>query len=265
MNLTYFCHMSSEILWFSMSIAFTAVSVLVIWLLTKFRKPRGLEIKFDKPWLEGALAVGYVVGLFLILATVFFFLTQSAGGPLGGTSTQFDLRRALSQWGVYATISIIPILVIVKRRKQSFETVGVTRKNMRLSLGLGLLLSVSIIALSTTPERLLSRGVSWNSLYALIYYLAVGLGEELMFRGFLQLRCSNWLGEIRGFILASTIMALVHIPQRIFAVGLDPLEALVSALSLMPVSFLLGFLMLRTRNIAGPAALHTVANWISVL
>jgi len=256
--------MTSEILQFSMSVAFTVVSVLVIWLITKFRKSKGLEIKFDTPWREGVLAVGYVVGLFLVIAAVFFFLTQSAGGSLG-TPTQFDLRRALSQWGVYATISIIPIPIIVKTRKQSFETVGITKKNMWLSLGIGLLLSLSIIALSTTPERFMSRGVGWNSLYALIYYLAVGLGEELMFRGFLQLRCSNWLGEIRGFILASTIMALVHIPQRIFAVGLDPSAALVSALSLMPFSFLLGFFMLRTRNIVGPAVLHTVANWVSVL
>lgn len=247
-----------------MSTVFAVVFSLLIWLITKLRKPKGLEIKFASPRKEATLAIGYVVGLFLIIAAVFFFMMQSAGRPLG-TPTQYDLRRALSQWGVYAVICVIPIFVIIKTRKQSFETVGVTRKNMRLSLGIGLLLSLTIVVLSTTPERFLDRGVSWNSLYALTYFLAVGLGEELMFRGFLQLRCSNWLGEIRGFVLASTIMALVHLPQRIFAVGLDPLQALVSALSLMPISLLLGFLMLRTRNIVGPAALHTIADWISVL
>ena len=201
---------------------------------------------------------------FSVIGVVFFILEEVAGVPIG-TSGQFDIKRALSQWGVYAAISFIPISVLIKIRKQSFETVGLTRKNMRLSLGMGLILSLLFVFFSTTPERLMDRLFAYNSLYAFIYYLAVGLGEELMFRGFLQLRCSIWLGQIKGLILASTIMALIHIPQRVFAVGLDPLQALVSAVSLIPFSLLMGFFMLRTRNILGPSILHTIANWISVL
>jgi len=256
--------MPSETLRFLMLMVFTAVFFLLIWLITKFRKPESLRIKFATPWREAALAIGYVVGIFLIIAAVFFFLVQRTGNSLG-TPTQFDLRRALSQWGVYAIISIIPISVIIKIRKQSFETLGVARKNLRLSLGIGLVLSLLLVILSTTPERFLDRFVSSNTLYAFIYYLAVGFGEELMFRGFLQLRCSAWLGEIRGFILASAIMALIHLPQRIFAVGLEPLQALASSMSLMPFSLLLGFFLLRTQNVLGPAALHTITDWISVL
>jgi len=256
--------MSSEILQFSMVVFYTGGCIFLIWLVTRFRKPKSLEIKFVTPWKEAALATGYVIGLFLALAVVFFFLVQSAGGPLG-TPMQFDLPMALRQWVTYAIMFIIPVFVIIKVRKHSFETIGVTKKNLWLSFGIGLGLSLLIAALSITPEQFLNRFFSSNTFYAFIYFLAVGFGEELMFRGLLQLRCSSWLGEIKGFILASTIMALVHIPQRIFAVGLDPLSALVSALSLMPFSLLMGFLMLRTRNILGPTILHTINNWISVL
>lgn len=262
--MVYILHMPSEILQFLISITFTASFFVLIWLVTKFYKAKSLEIKFATPRKEAALATGYVIGLFVIIGVVFFLLEQHAGVPIE-TSEQFDLRRALSQWGVYAIISIIPISVIIKTRKQSFETVGVTRKNTRLSLAIGVVLSLLTMSLSTTPERFLDRLLTHNTLYALIYYLAVGLGEELMFRGFLQLRCSIWLGEIKGLILASTIMALVHLPQRIFAVGLDPLQALGSAMSLIPFSLLMGFFMLRTRNILGPAVLHTIADWVSVL
>jgi len=256
--------MTQEILQFLMQIVFTAAFFLLIWFVTRFNKPKNLEIKFTAPRRDAVLAVGYVVGLFLIIAVVFSFLVRSAGGPLG-TPEQFDIRRALSQWGVYAVMSFIPVFIILKIRKQSFETVGITRKNMRLSVGVGIVLSILVIILSTAPEQFLSNFFSGNTLYAFVYYLAVGFGEELLFRGFLQLRCSFWLGEIRGLILASTIMALVHLPQRIFAVGLDPVQALISALSLMPFSLLMGFLMLRTRNILGPSILHTVANWVSVV
>lgn len=136
---------------------------------------------------------------------------------------------------------------------------------MKLSLGIGLVLSLLLVSLSITPEQFLRRLFTLNTLYAFLYFLAVGFGEELMFRGFLQLRCSIWLGEIKGLILASTIMALIHLPQRIFVVGLDSLQALGSAISLIPFSILMGFFMLRTRNISGPAVLHTIANWVSVL
>ena len=255
--------MSSEILQLSISMVITASCFVLIWLVTKFYKPQSLKIVFANSWKEAALAIGYIIGLFLIIAVVFFFMEQSAGGPVG-TSRQFDVRRALSQWGVYAIISFIPISVIVKIRKQSFETIGVTRKNVKLSLGIGLLLSLLLVSFSAT-EQFLCRLFTYNSFYAFIYFLAVGLGEELMFRGFLQLRCSIWLGEIKGLVLASVIMAFVHLPQRIFVVGLDPLQAFGSAISLIPISTLMGFFMLRTRNILGPAVLHTIANWASVL
>ena len=255
--------MAQEILQFLMQIVFTAAFFLLIWVITRFHKPKSLEIKFAAPRKDAVLAVGYVVGLFLIIAVIFSFLAQSAGGPLGPPE-QFDFRRAISEWGVYAAMSFIPVFILLKIRKQSFETVGITKKNVRLSVGVGIVLSILVIILSTTPEQLQGNFFSGNTFYAFIYYLAVGFGEELLFRGFLQLRCSFWLGEIRGLILASTIMALIHLPQRVFAVGLDPLRALISALSLMPFSLLMGFLMLRTQNILGPSILHTVTNWVSV-
>ncbi len=256
--------MYSEALQFLFSTALTAALFVPIWLLTRLYKPKILKVEFAAPWKEGALAIGYVVGLFVMIGVAFFLLEQSAGVPIG-TSGRFDLRRALSQWGVYAAISFVPIFVILKMRKQGFETVGVTRKNIGLSLLLGVVLSLLYIFFSTTPEYLPDRLLTYNTLYAFIYYSAVGLGEELMFRGFLQLRCTTWLGEINGLIVASVIMALIHIPQRIFAVGLDPLQALVSAVSLTPFSLLMGFLMLRTKNISGPAIMHTIANWTYVL
>ncbi|NWF86431.1 CPBP family intramembrane metalloprotease, partial [Candidatus Bathyarchaeota archaeon] len=96
-------------------------------------------------------------------------------------------------------------------------------------------------------------------------YLAVGFGEELLFRGFLQLRCSVWLGEIKGLIVASVIMAFAHLPQKIFVMGTSSLQAVISATFLIPVSLLMGFFMLRTQNVFGPAILHTAMDLSNVL
>lgn len=256
--------MSSEMSQVLISIFFTAIFFVLIWLVTRFYKPKSLEIEFTAPWKEAFLAIGCVLVIFLAVTVVFFFWSKSAGGAIG-TPEQYDLLKALLEWGIYAMISFIPVLVIIKTRQQGFETVGITKKNLKLSIGVGLVLSLLFVSLSTTLERLPERLFTYNTFYAFIYYLAVGFGEELLFRGFLQLRCSIWLGETEGLVLASMIMAFIHLPQRIFVLGLDPLQALVSATLLMSFSLLMGFFMLRTQNISGPVVLHTIAGLVGIL
>jgi membrane protease YdiL (CAAX protease family) len=74
-----------------------------------------------------------------------------------------------------------------------------------------------------------------RSLRQLIFF-GGGFGEELLFRGFLQTRCTAWLGSTKGLFSASLIMAFAHIPQRIFVQGMNPTEALFSCVLLLPVS-----------------------------
>ncbi|MBE3115609.1 CPBP family intramembrane metalloprotease [Candidatus Bathyarchaeota archaeon] len=85
----------------------------------------------------------------------------------------------------------------------------------------------------------------------------------MLFRGYLQTRCVSWLGTVKGLVLASLIMAFIHLPQRLFAVGLAPVQALASAASLIPISLTLGFLFLRTKNLLGSTVLHTLIDWLS--
>lgn len=120
------------------------------------------------------------------------------------------------------------------------------------------------LAAFITPIMSNGRNVFTSSaLYGFIYFLAVGFGEELLFRGYLQTGCVSWLGAVKGLVLASLIMAFMHLPHRLFAVGMDPVQAIASAASLIPFSLAAGFLMLRTKNTLGPAVMHTILDWIS--
>jgi membrane protease YdiL (CAAX protease family) len=245
------------------SILQAAGSLFLIWLITKFRKPQSLEIKFTSPWKEAVPAIAYVAALSLLLLLRYSFvasIAQIAAGP-SAFSRQVDPRRALAQWGIYEVIFIAPVLFITGA---NFKTIGLRRKNLVISLGLGLVLSLPFMILNSPLSMLSNRFLNWNALWSLILCLAVGFGEELTFRGFLQIRLSAWMGDIKGFILASGVMALGHIPT-LLAVGQSLPQAFLNAMLLMPISLTLGFLMLRTGNVIGPAVLHTVADWVGFL
>lgn len=237
---------------------------MITWLITRFCGSEKLKVEFAAPWKDAAIALGYTVAAFLALAVVFFLWSQSIGQPIG-TSEEYDILKVLYEWGIYAMISFVPVLVILKIKHQNFESVGVTKRNWLLSISVGLILSALWLGVNTTPERFLSNAFTSNAFYGFLYFLAVGLGEELLFRGFLQLRCVTWLGDLKGLIVASVIMAYIHLPQRLFVVGMNPVEAVVSATFLIPVALMIGFLMLRTQNLLGPTILHIILDWTNLL
>ena len=84
--------MPSEILQFLISTVLIAIYFVLLWLVTRFYKPQSLEIEFAAPWKDAALSIGYVIGLFLVIGVVFFFLEGVAGVPIG-----ISRARALSR------------------------------------------------------------------------------------------------------------------------------------------------------------------------
>jgi len=237
--------------------------ILVTWLATKRHKVTDLKTDFTNPRREALLSIAVVLSIALILTAYIFSLYQSKGGPTG-TPTEFYLKGALFQWGIYAIFFIFPVVAAIKLRHQGLETVGITRKNAWFSTGLGIVFALGLSAF-VTPIFISdsSKVFTSSAFYGFIYFSAVGFGEELLFRGYLQIRCISWLGAVKGLVLASVIMAFMHLPQRMFAVGLDPLQAVASAVSLIPISLTLGYLMLRTKNTLGPAVMHTILDWAS--
>jgi membrane protease YdiL (CAAX protease family) len=176
-----------------------------------------------------------------------------------------SFNSVLSQT-IIAVIAFGPAALMMRLRKESWASAGVSRTNLGKSVVLG-----AVIGLITMSTVVAARG--WGVLatlgaghfWAFLRYGVVGFGEEFAFRGYLQTRMIAWLGRAPGWVMASLVMALAHVGQRVAALGMSPGAALASSVALIPISLLLGYLMIRTENIAAPGLMHTFADWVNTL
>ena len=178
-------------------------------------------------WLDLALMV-CLLGLFEVTAATLF--AAFAGGPPAAGSAAFDrdhsmdLRRLLlPSLAVRAVISMVVVACIVRSRRQTAASLGVTadRLGRNLLVGLGAL----VVAYVLIYAIMLPLAFAWpgaidqmqenvwrirrvmpdlNPAGFLAVAATVGVYEELLFRGFLMTRLRRGLGSWTGSVMIST-------------------------------------------------------------
>jgi len=250
-----------------------SLSVLggLVYLLTRFLPCDRERPRFDDPrraavWGLVAVLIGWI-----LVAGLFLAFTQgepSAAPEPEAPAVLFGPGRAISQ-ALVALLAFGPIVLFLKLQHQDWPSAGVTRRNLRCALIVGLVLGFVATAAvlfftDRSPGEILA-GLGASHFWAFATFLSVGFGEEFAFRGYLQTRLEAWLGWWQGWAVASVLMALAHVVQRITFVGLAPGEALLDSLTLVPTSLFMGWVMLRTRNVVAPGLAHTFADWVGTL
>jgi membrane protease YdiL (CAAX protease family) len=124
----------------------------------------------------------------------------------------FTVGRTLGLFLCYAAGLILgvvgPVIYTVWMRRRPLADLGLTAKNWREAVGLGLVLGVVQYFLTLYGYRL-PAPVDWVPL--LTMSLMVGLFEAIFFRGFIQTRLSASFGPIPGAIGAAALYALYHV------------------------------------------------------
>jgi len=250
------------------SVMFIAVAAAV-YVLTKvwgfrYRTWSFASARDSSLWGIAAVLIGWV-----LVSALFLLATRSQDMPQEPVgSHEYNLNDVISQ-AMLAFIAFGPVLLVMRRRRESWASAGVSTHNLGRSLMIGIfLIMLFIVASMLLGKRSFGdmvTGLTVDHLWALLQYAIVGFGEEFAFRGYLQTRLVAWLGRWQGWVVTSVLMALAHVVQRITMVGLPPLEAVLSSASLIPISLLLGYIMLRTENVVAPGLFHTFANWVNTL
>jgi membrane protease YdiL (CAAX protease family) len=248
-----------------------ALFAFIVNAFTRFFKFDLSPVQFAEPK-RSALQAVLAVSISCIILTVLFlpFHSKTEVQQTQADSISFSCgpTQVINQ-SFLALILIAPALIVLRKKQEPFSSAGITSLNLQGSVAIGLLIPV----LGIIGQLLFSPNTSLPSLpqfaenhaWTFFYYAIVGYSEEFFFRGFLQTRLVAWLGNWQGWLIASTIMALFHVPQRLGVQGLSLFDSIISSVSLLPISFFCGFLMMRTKNILAPATFHTFANWFGTL
>ena len=244
-----------------------AVLCLVVLFLTRV-------LRFDRTRPEIADPKRSVFRALVAVAVMMFSVTAyMAIRDLSGSSSRpptsiadgFTASRALRHLLLTAITAGIPIAMALRLGREPLSSIGITKQNAIKSLAIVAVIGAVVLLGSgrgNFVDKLERLGVmSMGHLWAGLVCLCVGLAEEISFRGLLQTRMIAWLGPWRGLVLTSLLMALAHFGARMIDQNIGPVDALLSALSVLPPSLFFGFVMIRTRNVLAPVVLHAFMNW----
>jgi membrane protease YdiL (CAAX protease family) len=124
----------------------------------------------------------------------------------------FTTEQTLGLFLCYAAGLLVgvvgPVIYTVWMRGRPLADLGLTTKNWRPAVGLGLILGAIQFFLTLYGYQL-PAPVDWVPL--LVMSLMVGLFEAIFFRGFIQTRLSASFGPIPGVVAAAVLYALYHV------------------------------------------------------
>lgn len=170
-----------------------------------------------------------------------------------------------------AILSLLPLVFILKTRKQPLASIGIKKDKILRSLILGILYSL-LINLPTVIYAIL-QGYRFNSnifelLWLFLYFLiCIAFVEEVIFRGYIQTRIQTIIKRKWISIITVGIMfAFMHIPfQMLMANMLFGQFLLYDYKHLLMTGFIhiyFVFIYTRDNHILAPTLTHAFLNFI---
>lgn len=244
-------------------VAFSLIGC-VVWGLSRLLRCRSFDSGIAKPR-KSSLEALAAVACSMLFIYLLMLRQRLRHGPTPGSEPRFEQFSDLIPQLVVLVVYFLPAGIFMFKAREPLRSAGITRVNLWASLLVGVALAV--LTFYFQPGGLLAKlgRIELRHGIALVFYGCVGFGEEFLFRGYLQNRLIAWLGKWQGWVLASTTMAIVHLPHRFLIAGQSLGDSLIASCALIPVSLLMGFIMLCVRNVVAPGMFHTFANWVNKL
>ncbi len=229
--------------------------IAVTLLLTLSRKLVARPVAFK--YLTREVVISSLLALVLIAAA--FYANLVLGLP--------TLPHGEAQIGgqlLWAGAILLPVALLLLIRRQPLLSVGLSRPSLRLGLLLGIALALITIFLRGKVYSLLD-GVSAAEFNSLLISLVLALAGEIVFRGFIQLRFTAWLGRTVGWLVTSLVHFLFCLPF-VWLMNGGVLSAVwIPATVQLVQSVLLGWVMRRSGNVLAGGLYQAASFWVASL
>ncbi len=240
------------------------IQILSISPSIQIRKP----VKFTQPRREGSIAMSMAILVIVVTALLkqFSFVTLTGMIPFLAflpslqldRPSDFTLTTLITQTGLMALFAA-PFLVHILQRKQPWLSIGLKKQMISGGLQVGFGLVLILVFLRSKVSNLIQGPYNLEVLLLLIGSLTACFISELIFRGFIQLRLMDWLGETRGWLLTAALFAL----WSILPVLGQPTEIiLITGIYRLSMGLLLGWIARRSGGILGGWIYYTVHTWL---
>lgn len=227
--------------------------VAVILILGMSQRPDRHPLVFRYPRREGLVALG-LAGLVFLLSLWFY------NGPGIALLAETGLGSGLLITRLaLAGLSVLAAGAFLLVRRQPLRSAGWKRGE----LGMAVRWAITLVFLSVFLRGrifALLDGVSAVEGQALLLWALIALAEETVFRGFIQLRLSAWLGNLPGLLLTAALFFLCQLPR--LAGTPSPGTGLLIAAG---QALVLGWVMQRSRHVLAPALYRAVSEWMYLL
>ncbi len=209
---------------------------------------------FQYPRREGLVSLALGGGMVLMAVLMIAQPATATEVQRGGIAS---LYPALSLAALVGALSGAALVY----RRQPPHSAGWGRALLGPALQIGIAVSLLSIFLRGMLTRLLG-GVSTEQAQALLILLVIALGEETLFRGFVQPRFSAWLGGLPGWLLSAGLFVLYQTPRIV----LLPAENQWTGWGVTLLhSLLAGWMMMKVRHVAAPALYRAISGWLLFL
>lgn len=238
-------------------IATLLVLLFVTGIVTRRRRPPDSVPHFANPRREALLALIPTALLLAFATAIFLGVASREHGRLPAPDADtYTFKHAAGQLAANG-IALLPFVVMLGARRQRLETVGIGRHNLGPALLIG---GVASVAAAVINHK--TAGAFWlkpDTLWRVVAQLGVGVSEEAIFRGYLQVRWTAWLGR-SGWMVIAVICTLWHVPAAWAGAGTHLAAAGVTLSTVFAAALVFGYCMRLTGNIAGLSVMHAIMN-----
>lgn len=169
---------------------------------------------------------------------------------------------------MYLQVVIILVVTIISqllRRMSLVDVIGTLNVQWIKSFFIGLIIGAVLMVL---PALILwffgivyweTNTVYFSSIFNVtLFFVAVAIAEELLFRGFIFQRLINGIGQWPAQVFIGALFLLTHLNNP----GMTGSVKMLAGANIFLASIMFGLTFIRTKSLSMSIGLHLMANWV---